>query len=148
MLGHVTKGCNLYNPSLSESEFQYGDWLRASPMKSHRRGAEAEIREERKLYLAFQSEKQMSRACIKLNFNKGPPQSVATLSKEIAAASQYMGVDAMDIAVPGNEVSKRRLGGSDMVRGTEEIRIVHAKGPGGDGIQSKVEVAGQPRLPQ
>ena len=47
MLGHVTKGCGLYNPSLSGTELQYGDWLRASPMQARRREAEAEIWEER-----------------------------------------------------------------------------------------------------
>ena len=59
-----------------------------------------------------------------------------------------MGVEAMDIAVPGTEVSKRRLLSSDTGRGTEKVRVVVAAGPSGDGAPSKAEVAEQPRLHQ
>ncbi|KAJ8443328.1 hypothetical protein Cgig2_015809 [Carnegiea gigantea] len=34
MLGHVTKGCGYYNLDVLEYEYQYGNWLRASPLKS------------------------------------------------------------------------------------------------------------------
>ena len=81
MLGHVTKGCGLYNPSVAVSDFQYGDWLRASPMKSRRRGSEAEIREERKLYLAFRSEQQVAKTRLKLNFDTTSQQAVAQGAK-------------------------------------------------------------------
>ena len=148
MLGHVTKGCGLYNPSVAESDFQYGDWLRASPMKSRRRGAEAEIREERKLYLAFRSEQQVAKARLKLNFDTTSQQAVAQGAKGLGSPNQSMGVEAMDIAVPGTEVSKRRLLSSDTGRGTEKVRVVMAAGPSGDGAPLKAEVAEQPRLHQ
>ena len=82
MLRHVTKGCALYNPNLSDSELQYGDWLRASPMKSRRRGVEAKITEERKLYIAFRSEQQVPRARLQLTFDKDSLKSTAIMSQE------------------------------------------------------------------
>jgi len=75
-------------------------------------------------------------------------QSTAKALRGTAAQSQHIGVEVMDIAVPGNEVSRRRLVGSDLVRGMKKIRVVHADGSCGDGFQSKVEVAEQPRLHQ
>jgi len=38
---------------MAKEDLQYGDWLLASPLKSHRRNAEAAIKEEAKLFLVF-----------------------------------------------------------------------------------------------
>jgi len=53
MLGHVLNGCSIVDSDTAEESLQYGDWLRASPLKSRRRNADAELREEAKLFLAF-----------------------------------------------------------------------------------------------
>ena len=109
MLGHVTKGCDYYNPQCPESELQYGDWLRASPMKSRRQGVDAAIREEKKLYLAFRGVQQVPRARIKLSFEGELLKSLppdATASQVAEEQVQHVAIDAMDIAVLGNEVSK------------------------------------------
>ncbi|KAJ8443408.1 hypothetical protein Cgig2_024185 [Carnegiea gigantea] len=54
-VGHVLRGCDIVDRNIEEDLLQYGNWLRASPLKSCRRNAAAEIKEEKKLYLAFRN---------------------------------------------------------------------------------------------
>ncbi|KAJ8434388.1 hypothetical protein Cgig2_014235 [Carnegiea gigantea] len=45
-LGHVYKGCVLFDPIVPENDLQYGSWLRASPLKPRGKTAEADRLEE------------------------------------------------------------------------------------------------------
>ncbi|KAJ8438976.1 LOW QUALITY PROTEIN: hypothetical protein Cgig2_018887 [Carnegiea gigantea] len=71
LLDHVYLRCDSYNPQSDEALLQYGEWLRASPLKSRRRSTEAEMREEKKLYLAFKSSNKVR---VKLTFNSPNPK--------------------------------------------------------------------------
>jgi len=103
---------------------------------------------KRELFLAFRSEKQTPRACVKLRFDAGLSQSVAIATRGSAIPGQQMEIEAMDIVVPGSEVSKRRLIGSDLGQSSEKIRVIQADGFCTDGSHSKAEVAEQPGLHQ
>jgi len=102
---------------------------------------EAEIREERKLFVAFRNQRQVSRACAKLNFDMEATQTTAQEPMGSAVLGKQLGVNVMDIAIPGGEVSKRRLIGSDAGRGTEKIRVIQANGSRGGVSQPMAEVA-------
>jgi len=52
-LGHVLGACDLVVADGGASNLQYGAWLQASPLKSQQCFVEAELAEERKLFLAF-----------------------------------------------------------------------------------------------
>jgi len=43
MLGHALNGCVPYDEKAPDSDLQYGEWLRASPMKSKHHNAEREL---------------------------------------------------------------------------------------------------------
>ncbi|KAJ8447861.1 hypothetical protein Cgig2_011996 [Carnegiea gigantea] len=51
--GVMVKAREVLDPETPASELQYGAWLRASPLKSHRRNAKSELAEERHLFTAF-----------------------------------------------------------------------------------------------
>ncbi|KAJ8435037.1 LOW QUALITY PROTEIN: hypothetical protein Cgig2_027246 [Carnegiea gigantea] len=74
-LDHVYLGCDLYNPQCDETKLQYGEWLRPSPLKPRTRSVEADIKEEKKLFLVFKHSKTGSKARIKLNFDGPVPDS-------------------------------------------------------------------------
>ncbi|KAJ8437043.1 hypothetical protein Cgig2_025890 [Carnegiea gigantea] len=69
-LDHVYLGCDSYNSVGNESLLQYREWLQASPLKYQRRSPEAELREEKKLYLAFKNSNGSSKAKVKLRFDQ------------------------------------------------------------------------------
>ncbi|KAJ8446595.1 hypothetical protein Cgig2_019748 [Carnegiea gigantea] len=56
----------------SVGELQYGAWLRASPLKSHRRNVETELAEERRLFTASRNRRPSHTSRIKLTFIESP----------------------------------------------------------------------------
>lgn len=94
--------------------------LRASPMKTRRRGAEAELEEERRLFLAFRNKSGPPKARLKLDFEK-PPR---TANKVMA-----MQIDENAAVIPSSEAFKRKaLGGSKQK--TDKVRLVEEKEEG------------------
>jgi len=67
--GHSCKNCEKFEDGMREEDLQYRSWLLASTLKSRRRNAEAELQEERKLLLAYNSRKEGSSVRTKLVFN-------------------------------------------------------------------------------
>ena len=61
-VGHVLRGYDTVDPNIKEDLLQYGNWLCASPLKSCRTNAAVEIKEEKKLYLAFRYSKLESKS--------------------------------------------------------------------------------------
>ncbi|KAJ8428090.1 hypothetical protein Cgig2_024802 [Carnegiea gigantea] len=113
MLGHVLNGCDVVDSDTAEENLQYGDWLWASPLKLRRRNADAEIKEEAKLFLAFWKNRDGCQARQRLPFGDGrmpTPALVAVHSHQGADdGSNNMIVDEHMALVLGNEASKRKL---------------------------------------
>ena len=71
-VGHTITGRDMVDGDVDESELQYGEWLRAFPIKSKRRNAKVEKQEEKqeekKLFMAFRMNKDASKAKTRLLF--------------------------------------------------------------------------------
>ncbi|KAJ8432177.1 hypothetical protein Cgig2_008629 [Carnegiea gigantea] len=110
-LDHVYLRCDSHKRLGDESLLQYGDWLRASLLKSRRRSAEAKLREEKKLYLTFKHSNGGGEARVKLHFDLPTPQSkrqtVIILNPHGESPSQMM-IDSGSPVLEGNEVSKKK----------------------------------------
>ena len=94
-LGHVLSSFDLYREVVDESDLQYGDWLRGSPIKPLRRNAEAIKQEERRLFLAYRSGNSSDTSKKKLVFD--------------STAVDVMAVDKDRVIQPGNEAFKCKL---------------------------------------
>jgi len=68
-LGHVVSGCDMATDVVDESNLQYGEWLRRSPIKSRRILNAAAKQEEKQLFLAYRSGYSSSKAKAKLSFD-------------------------------------------------------------------------------
>jgi len=128
-LGHVLTGCETVDSDMVEENLQYGDWLRASPLKSRRRNADAELREEAKLFLAFRKNRGGCQARQRLFCGDGRepvPSPGATHSRQgVDAVSHNMIVDEHMALVMGNEASKRKLDDMAPPKGGEcKLRVV------------------------
>jgi len=131
MIGHVLKGCYTTNPNTDEEDLQHRDWLRALPLKSHRRNAEAEIKEETKLYLAFRKSRKRSEACQKLSFvddqrsTREPPAGVASRNSHDAGSSEMVMNEESEFIL-GNKASKYKF--EDTVTSRDvELRTMRPK---------------------
>jgi len=130
MLGYVLKGCDIVPPNVAEEDLQYGDWLRASPLKSHRGNAEAEIKEETKLHLAFQKCRESSKARQKLSFVDGrlpTPIHAIEIARHRAddVVAREMVVDAEMELVLGNKASKHKFEYTVSLKSSEcKLRVV------------------------
>lgn len=110
---------------MNEGDLQYGEWLWASPLKSRRRNLEAELREEKRLFLAFRNNGN-GRARMKLSFDESATSARTVLGGGTGAKSVTinMQVDERVVVVPGNEALKRKLdchGGNEEA---EKVRVV------------------------
>ena len=76
MLGHIYKGCELYDEVIPEAKPPYGLNLRASLIKSKRRGWQTEKQEERMLVQAFKDSRKNKKAKRKLQLNNSLPQLI------------------------------------------------------------------------
>ncbi|KAJ8434434.1 hypothetical protein Cgig2_025404 [Carnegiea gigantea] len=59
-LGHVYQGCALFDENIPETELQYGDFPRASPIKPKGKTVEANLMDERRLVHAIRNKKKSS----------------------------------------------------------------------------------------
>lgn len=64
----MLRNCEEIDPKTPAEQLQYGNWMKASPMKTKKRGAETELQEERKLYMSLKGSGSQTKAKQKLNF--------------------------------------------------------------------------------
>ena len=140
-LGHSYKNCDQFVEGMAEDDLQYGSWLRASPLRSRIRSAEAEIQEERKLMLAFRQGKEGRPVRTKLVFNSGKD----IISHRDAGESAYMLVDSEEAVIPSGEVFKRKLVEGGPVGDVEKIRVIEGTSQQPAELSQWAEVAVQPR---
>ncbi|KAJ8445588.1 hypothetical protein Cgig2_012476 [Carnegiea gigantea] len=105
-LGHVLPGYDCVDSKMEEEKLQYGDWLRASLVKSKRRNADAEKLEEKKLFMAFQKKK----GCAK---GKDQADLPGNLGSKLHTNNRTLVDDATEIPAR-NEVCKRKKSDCDI----------------------------------
>ncbi|KAJ8443265.1 hypothetical protein Cgig2_010160 [Carnegiea gigantea] len=76
--GHVYKDCALFDENIPVTELQYGDFLRASPLKPKGKTTEADLMEERRLVQASRNKKKSSQATKKLAFRDSSYKGAAS----------------------------------------------------------------------
>ena len=143
-LGHDFKSCDLFLEGTSEDDLQYGGWLRASPLKSRRRNNEVELQEERRLLLAYKNRKEGRDTRTKLVFRSLHEVG----SQEGGGSGSRMMIDSEGVAVPGGDVTKRKLSEYSKAGDMGKVRVLEGPTPVSEGSSQKAEVAAQPRLSQ
>ncbi|KAJ8422639.1 hypothetical protein Cgig2_000445 [Carnegiea gigantea] len=113
VMGHVLKGCDVRDPELDVVDLQYGEWLRASPVKSKKRHTENERQEEQKLFKAFQKNREALKARMQLKF-EDPGSQNRNMGLSNHGREDMVMNDEQAVQV-GNEVFKRKK--QDMVNG-------------------------------
>jgi len=139
MLGHIYRGCELYDDSVPETSLPYGPNLRAYPIKNNRHGRETEKQEEQQLLQAFRESRKIRKIKTKLIFDN--PIATDTTS--------MMNIDDTNIVSTGSEMFKRKTPEDAVVR--EEDRRAKIKDEKVVGASTKIEgavVAQQPRRGQ
>ncbi|KAJ8436283.1 hypothetical protein Cgig2_023334 [Carnegiea gigantea] len=123
---HVYQRCELYNPDVLESNFQYGSWLRATPTKKKAKDHEYEILQERHRLLGLRYRKQSSKAKARLDFhNVGPME---------------MHIDNIPIDVDSDISKKKKDEWTNSQQGHKD-RLVDAPNNNGSNLEQTAEVA-------
>jgi len=108
--GHVLSSCDLYKVVDDESDLQYEDWLRGSPIKPRRRNAEALKQEKRQLSLAYRNGNTLGLSKKKLVFDGPHNKSTPSLTQERDSPRlDDMVVKDAQVPQPGNDASTRKL---------------------------------------
>jgi len=145
-LGHVLKGCDTIQAEESNSNLQYGAWLRASLLKSHRLQADIEILEETKLFSSLHKSRSQPTVRIKLLFNN-PPHAAATNCNDglDILNSAAMTVNTAVPVIVGTETFKRKQDDILPREGTDrKIRVATMMTEPTSSSLNPAEVAEQP----
>ncbi|KAJ8425866.1 hypothetical protein Cgig2_028211 [Carnegiea gigantea] len=98
-LGHVYKGCVLFDEKLSEDKLQCGHWLRASPLKPKGKNVEAELLDERRLIQAYRNKKTESGAKKKLYFDATSSGSITVDTMETEKVRLLVNPSSTEVSV-------------------------------------------------
>lgn len=112
-LGHTLLRYDLVQTYETNANLQYGVWLRASPLKSHRRNAEAKRLKEKQLFLACKNKAPYPNARVKLVYDNPTfiDKPVQYPSSTIGGSSDQI-MDMKNMIQPSREVFKREPDGS------------------------------------
>jgi len=145
-LGHVLAACDLVEAEEGHSNLQYGACLRASPLKSQRCSAEAELAEEKKLFSVFNSRGAPPKAKAKLHFDNPPSLGEPTGGEPAGDFhSSVMLIDNITPVVLGGEVFKQKQDDTPLTNSADrKVRILHGNTDHASSF-IQAEVAVQPR---
>ncbi|KAJ8432667.1 hypothetical protein Cgig2_002054 [Carnegiea gigantea] len=97
LLGHVAKGCDHYDSDTPQTDYQYG--------------AEPELKEEEKLFLAFRSAEGNPKSHTKLIFKDGSSKVSLPIGQQHKTndGSSKICADETEVVTLGNDVLKHKL---------------------------------------
>ncbi|KAJ8425101.1 hypothetical protein Cgig2_011504 [Carnegiea gigantea] len=113
--------------------------MRGSSLKSRRRNAEADLAEERRLFVTLRTKKLTAPTlCKRLNFKKPSCVMHTEKGKEIPEPSNMM-LDEDEVVIPRNEAFKRKLQDEKSLKGTTKRKIFREDSKSSSHVISKAE---------
>ena len=148
-MGHALKGCDAIEADKDNPNLQYGTWLRAFPLKPHRRNAESELLEgKKKSSFPLFTSRVPNQNLLKVLFNNPTYQKMGSQNETPnATESSSMLIDVDATVMAGNGAFKRKQKDASLQKkGDYKVRVVDMTPETSSSSSVSAEVTEQPRL--